>query len=124
MKIKKVNENWDDSIMNHNTIHVDNNILNVLTDFDIKKIHRSGRKIYSVTEDFEILEITSLSQVKYNKSNVNTLFPYLLLITEEYMSDMKEKVNLIKKIKELSDNKIHTLFELVRALSEENGGTN
>lgn len=122
MKINKFNESFIDDILNHATIRIDGRMSAVFTDQDFRIIRRSGRKVYTIDNEFSINEIKTSYDLKYhNTGKVNDQFPYALIIREDYLDTIKEKVDLIKKVKELSDKKIATLFEMVRALSEENG---
>jgi|VirMetMinimDraft_7_1064189.scaffolds.fasta_scaffold01096_15 hypothetical protein len=122
MKINKFNENFIDQVLSHATFKLDGRTSSMLTDQDFRSIRRSGRKVYVINNSFEIVEIKLPSDLKYRSaSQTNDQFPYALIIREDYLPTIKEKVDMIKQVKELSDKKIATLFEMVRALSEENG---
>jgi hypothetical protein len=122
MKIKKFNENtFADAIMTQATFKIDP-FGKIVHQMDIKKIHRSGRKIYIIDGAFEIVEIKQPFELRHlSGTKINELFPYVLAIREDFLETVKEKVALIKNIKELTDRKMTTLFEMVRAISQENG---
>tara|TARA_R110000772_G_scaffold64185_1_gene143541 strand:+ start:5265 stop:5630 length:366 start_codon:yes stop_codon:yes gene_type:complete len=120
MKINKFNENVN-SWLDNATFRINPSQFE-LTDQDFKQIYRSGRKVYIVNKQLEMIEVTKAGDMRWKYGNqISDLFPYALFITEEYAVEMKEMVDNIKQVKILADKKMTTLFEMVRALSQENG---
>ena len=123
MKIRKFNE--ESNIINNN--FTENNSLpyqnvSFMQDQDIKIIHRSGRKIYGINKEFEVVEFTTLGELKWKlKFKPNDRFPYVLFVTEEFMESMKPLIESIKQVEELTKKKVNLLFDVIRANSQEKG---
>lgn len=119
--LRRFNEgNTYDSLIGHNSIPY--NMVSVMVEQDIKLIHRSGRKLYGINEEFEVVEFTTLGEMRW-RFKPNDRFPYILLVTEKFIDSMKPLIENIKEVDRLTKKKIELLFEVIRSKSEEDGGT-
>lgn len=120
MKIRKFNENvsGDNNFTKHNSLPY--KLVSAMQDQDIKLIHRSGRKIFGINKEFEVVEFNTLGEMRW-KFKPNDRFPFILFVTEEFMESMKPMILSIKEVEELSKKKVSLLFDVIRANSEEKG---
>jgi hypothetical protein len=128
--IKKYNEDiMDKYSVSHNHVTGHSSFpyskKDILNTDDFKKIHRSGRKVYLVNRKYEIVEVPTISHLKLitREEGVDMKpaveFQYLLFIPEEKVNKFQDLVTSIGKMKNLYEEKIKLLFDMIRAKSEE-----
>jgi hypothetical protein len=86
----------------------------LLTDMDIKRINRDGRKVFYLSSELKFEESNSISHLKY-KAKLNKEFPYLLFTTDEKIEKVTPLTHNIFEINELHKKKINLLFEHIIA---------
>lgn len=116
MKIKKFNEINEGHFTDNPYIH--SRATHAVSDDDIKKVNRSGRKAYIVNRDYELVEMKTKSDVRRSEHKRNHNFPHLVFLSDEKIDSIKGLVKNIGKTEELERQKIKLMFDYVLAFAQ------
>ena len=121
MKIKRFNESFVDRTLDYCYIDLYNN---PLTESDVIKLHRRGKKIYTINNSYKINEVKDIKKVKF-MTNTNKYFPYLLVINESELPIVEKYCSHIKEMEELYNKKLNLLFKhMIGVIQEKNNENN
>ena len=108
MKIKRFNESFMENTFKYSYIDLKADI--PFNKSDMSKIHRMGRKVYVITNRYEVKEITNHRNIRMF-DNINNHFTYAVVIKEENLPIVEKYSSLIKEIDELYNKKLNLLFK-------------
>ena len=116
MKIKRFDQINENKFVDSPYIH--GNVVDSITDDDIKKVNRSGRKAYIVNKDYELVEVKSKSDIRKNTYNRNHNFQHVVFLSDNKIDKIQNLINNIGETEELYRKKIKLLFDYVVAFAQ------
>jgi hypothetical protein len=121
MKINRFNESFiTDKAIEYNHINLNDTTLSNITKFDIKALHDKGLKIYTISNEFELVEQTNADYIKKltRGNKLHRHFQKLLVITEEYSETIKKYLVTFKEMEKQKEEETKLRFKTIIGLSQ------
>lgn len=115
--IKRFNESSEWSIMDNNNLPFRR--IDLIKDKDFENIKKTGRSVYYVDNDFNVVESHNLSNLK--KAIYNKDFPFIIMIDPKFIPTVEKLLKSIYDLKIMQYKEISLRFDQARGIIQDYG---